>query len=866
MAKDYSIDVCRKLEAAIERQNLHRPMRISHYEAGTELSYNIQPVAPGPQAAVTLRIERFVGGGFAGQVYRVQVQQITSDNQALEQAEGTGLRVGGVYALKILIPPSSFSLLFRNAVYAVGFQGPFQLQVNPTAARAGALWQKFIRAAAQQRFGDPLCVNDIHATFVDRTLGSCGELSDWVEGRTWRLEVDDRIDLLRRWRRKKVPDSPQLGSPEYRGKYRFMTAFVDLLHEVGAYEFARQYEWTTCKSQPNCLKRAETQDRPDEGLIAVDFRAGLALLPFLPMSPGDFKLIGQGIKRGSLVQFDRGNLCKLEGYVRSHPQIAERLPEADRMLAELKDCERVYRDSLPDITHNHIRLFTDGSLWNTIFDSAIGGWQVRNLMDAEKAPTFCASRTKTILFFLLGLIPLLGRVLRKVWAKADWRRHYGAMLSSVDYFKRAVCGRIFEGLIRWHRAGRLSAERTMRIRQRPLWYVAHLPFSILPIGLHRFLTDWSVFKDKLYFLFVRPIKLYFNASLREQWLRDMVQQGRGKNILSDEDAQTILTQLDEPFIQKYLISLVVHLMTLPVTQVVAAIVAITYYFTHPEMSQAERTAAAAGIMVLFQVIPVSPGSFCRGLYTTYMAIRDRNFKDYNIALFLSYFKYVGYLAFPIQMTYRYPALARFMASHWATDAVHIVPVFGERGALLEHWVFCLCYNWPLTIRRRMANISACREALAVRLWHLPAAALAGAAILAAAHWGYYTGTSNPPCQDNLWFIRPLFCLIFFVPLAAGWAATRFAGGLPRGKRILSAMGTGFAMALLYSLAAVGLERAWPVEEPNIIAPLIWRCFILTLFCAVGALLTELSLPDPDIKRPVLPGSTLDDPLKCPQSP
>jgi len=53
------------------------------------------------------------------------------------------------------------------------------------------------------------------------------------------------------------------------------------------------------------------------------------------------------------------------------------------------------------------------------------------------------------------------------------------------------------------------------------------------------------------------------------------------------------------------------------------------------------------------------------------------------------------------MTYRYPALARFMAAHWATDAVHIVPVFGERGALLEHWVFCLFYNWPLTIRRKM---------------------------------------------------------------------------------------------------------------------------------------------------------------------
>ena len=95
-----------------------------------------------------------------------------------------------------------------------------------------------------------------------------------------------------------------------------MHEFVELLHKMGAHEFARQYEWSTCKSQPNCLKRKDTEESPSEGLVAVDFRAGLALLPFLPMSPGDFKLIVQGLVRGSLVQFDRGDLEKLEQFVR----------------------------------------------------------------------------------------------------------------------------------------------------------------------------------------------------------------------------------------------------------------------------------------------------------------------------------------------------------------------------------------------------------------------------------------------------------------------------------------------------------------------------------------------------------------------
>ena len=157
-------------------------MRISHYDAGTELTYDVSSVEAADKAKVCLVVEKFVGGGFAGQVYRVKITGIEGDIE--------GLEVGQIRAIKILIPPSGFSLLFRNMVYWIGFQGPFQLQVNPTAARAGALWQKFIRRGAKIRFGDENAVVDICATFVDDGLGSCGELSEWVDGRTWRLASD----------------------------------------------------------------------------------------------------------------------------------------------------------------------------------------------------------------------------------------------------------------------------------------------------------------------------------------------------------------------------------------------------------------------------------------------------------------------------------------------------------------------------------------------------------------------------------------------------------------------------------------------------------------------------------------------------
>jgi hypothetical protein len=410
MTEEYSIEVHRNLEKEFNQLGLHRPMQMERYEVGTELAYDITTVESALEANVHLKIKKFVGGGFAGQVYQVEVTDIDAAAGPIESLE-----VGGLYAMKILIPPSRFSLLFRNVLYWIGFQGPFQLQVNPAAARSGALWQKFIRRGAKIQFGTQSAVVDIHATFVDKTLGSCGELSEWVEGRTWRLEVDDHLDILKNWIKGKETDPENLGSPEYRAKYEFMQQFVMLLHQMGAHEFARQYEWSTWKSQPNCLKRSGTEESPSKGLTAVDFRAGLALLPFMPMSPGDFKLIATGLLRGSLVQFDRGNTQKLGQYIEAHQ---DQFTGMERVLEELKGAEQIYRNSVPDITHNHIRLLYSSTLWSTMLKSAISGWRVRAIINRSCRDQLQKSTILTLLFFFLGLIPLVGRFFRRIWVSA----------------------------------------------------------------------------------------------------------------------------------------------------------------------------------------------------------------------------------------------------------------------------------------------------------------------------------------------------------------------------------------------------------------------------------------------------------------
>jgi hypothetical protein len=832
MTREYSIETCKTLGEKFRDMRLHRPMGVARYDAGSKLVYDVTEVAGTHTARVHAVVEKFVGGGFAGQVYRVKVTEINSSDGAIK-----GLEVGGIYALKILIPPTTFSRLFRNTIYWMGFQGPFQLQVNPAAARAGALWQKFIRRGAKIRFGDERSVVDILATFVDHTLGSCGEFSEWVNGRTWRLEVDNHLDFLRKWRMGREVDIGRLGSPEYRAKYEFMHEFVALLHDMGGHEFARQYEWSTAKSQPNCLKRKDTDNNPSGGLVAVDFRAGLALLMFLPMSPGDFKLILNGLGRGSLVQFDRGSISQLERFIEAH---GNEFSDTRDMLDELKACERIYRDSVPDITHNFARLLYSSRLWSTLFDSAVNGWRIRNLVDDPQEHKLRRSKWLTVWFYLIGLIPFYGLWFQRMWGHAAWRKHYKSMATNWDYLRRAFRGRTAEKTIAWHRAERIDSACALRIAESPWRFIGHLPLSILPAGLHRFLTNWDYARERLNYLFVRPVRLYFDSELRKQWLHDMVSDGQKKQILSKEDAGIILSQADEPFIQKYLKSLAVHICTLPVTQMVSMLVAIIYIAMHPEMPRAQAWGIGLGIIALFQVVPISPGSLVRGIYVVYLVIRERNFKDYNIAVFLGFFKYIGYLAFPIQMAYRYPVLARFMAGHWANESVHIVPVFGESGALLEHWVFCLFYNLPLTIRRRIRKRSVLRASMAKRYWHIPMCAVAATGIFGIADFLYLGNFGNLPDLKTIWW------LWICIPMLCGAVVTLGYGGETLGKRFVGAAICGAIIGVLYTGVSTFFGHSAGIRVGEIVTNGMWRIFLFSIFSIFGAIFTELKLPDPDL--------------------
>jgi hypothetical protein len=348
-------------------------------------------------------------------------------------------------------------------------------------------------------------------------------------------------------------------------------------------------------------------------------------------------------------------------------------------------------------------------------------------------------------------------------------------------------------------------------------------------------------------MFVKPVQLYFKPEVREQWLRDMIEEGRRNRMLSEEDAARILAQISEPFIQKYLKSLAVHLATLFVSETVFLTIAAIYVLNHPELGWSQATLQAGLIIGAFNLLPVSPGSLVRGFYVLGLCIKERNLRDYRLALPVGFFKIIGYLAFPLQMAYRFPELARFMAGHWATEAVHVVPIFGERGAWLEHAVFDMFYNYPLSLGIRIRERDERAAAGRPRAWAVPLAALLGAGFCSLVDLLFVRAAGRAPVLRDIWWT------VFLAPVAAGFLASLWSFGKRMGKRMAAGILAGGLVGLAYGTVNAFLTPLFPGIEAALGAAagngtpalgILWKTFIFTLLAIPGALIAETRTPRP----------------------
>ena len=487
-------------------------------------------------------------------------------------------------------------------------------------------------------------------------------------------------------------------------------------------------------------------------------------------------------------------------------------------LEELRKADGAYRDSQPDITHHHVRLLTRPQLWTAIHAAWVRSWRIRSMADEAAGRALAGNRFAALLFLLLGLLPVLtpvlfvfavpGAVGRPVGALARCRSSVpssagsgaaatcavitGRSSAKPGYLGRAFRGHVAEALIGWHRSGRVSDRRALAIADKP-GFLRPQPSAGLPAPGRAPVPDGQGLLQGAPARDVRPAvpALLQARGPREVAAATWSRTAAGTGMLSDADAALILAQIDEPYIQKYLKSLAVHLATLFVSETVFLTIAVVYILGHPEFGWAEATARAALIIGAFNLLPVSPGSLIRGFYVLGLVIKEKNIKDYRLALPVSFFKIIGYLAFPLQMAYRFPELARFMAGHWATEAVHIVPVFGERGAWLEHAVFDAFYNYPLSLGIRIRKRDELAAAKRPRWAAVPAAVLIGAMLAALATSCSSAWPAVCPALKDVWWA------VFLAPVAAGFLASLWSRRKKMGRRIAAGLAAGALVGLAY---------------------------------------------------------------------
>ena len=114
MEFERSVETISELRRGFQRADVHRPMRVERHQVGDELTYEARGLVPDRPALLRVKIEKFVGGGFAGQVYKVTLLEMDAPDGPVE-----GLTVGGTYAIKVLLPPSGKARMFREFLYRI---------------------------------------------------------------------------------------------------------------------------------------------------------------------------------------------------------------------------------------------------------------------------------------------------------------------------------------------------------------------------------------------------------------------------------------------------------------------------------------------------------------------------------------------------------------------------------------------------------------------------------------------------------------------------------------------------------------------------------------------------------------------------
>ena len=92
-------------------------------------------------------------------------------------------------------------------------------------------------------------------------------------------------------------------------------------------------------------------------------------------------------------------------------------------------------------------------------------------------------------------------------------------------------------------------------------------------------------------------------------------------------------------------------------------------------------------------------------------------------------------------------------------------------------------------------------------------------------------------------LRHVWWCVLAIPLVGGALYTLLAGGSALGRRIVGAAACGVATGMAASVVSWGLA-GWDIPAGQLVTSALWRMFVLAVLSPIGAIVTELCLPEP----------------------
>ena len=87
MDPETGLNIRKKLKEQYVSCNVQKPLSIYRYDQGNILEYKLEGISPQVKVFAKLEIEKFVGGGFAGQVYKTKLIELETDPEPKTKAK-----------------------------------------------------------------------------------------------------------------------------------------------------------------------------------------------------------------------------------------------------------------------------------------------------------------------------------------------------------------------------------------------------------------------------------------------------------------------------------------------------------------------------------------------------------------------------------------------------------------------------------------------------------------------------------------------------------------------------------------------------------------------------------------------------------